>query len=128
MVCRYRLPSEHQPWIHGIHIGEVVEPGDDPATWNGHNSEREYCELARVVPVRYCRRFSCSGCRARHPEGFLQHDGADALTRITEEEAGLSLPAQVLRFIGLEALRNLARAHYPGASDLLAEQDKEVSA
>src|SRR6266581_8825099 len=44
VVCRYRLPGELQPWIHEVHIGEVVEPGDDPAKWNGHNSERYYCE------------------------------------------------------------------------------------
>jgi hypothetical protein len=57
VVCRYRLPSELQPWIHDVHIGEVVEPGDDPAAWNGRNTECEYCELAGVVPVRYCGRF-----------------------------------------------------------------------
>jgi hypothetical protein len=125
VVCRYRLPSELQPWIHDVHIGEVVEPGDDPATWNGHNTEREYCELAGVVPVLYCGRFPCFTCRERYPDGFRQHDSADSLMPITAEDAALPFPAKVLRFVGLEALRNLARSQYPGAAELLAEQEKE---
>jgi hypothetical protein len=124
VVCRYRLPSELQPWLHGVHIGEVVELGDDPATWNGHNSERAYCELAGVVPVLWCGRFPCFTCRQRHPEGFRQHDSTDALIAITEEEPSLPFPAQVLRFVGLEALRNLARSQWPGAAELLARQEE----
>ena len=50
VVCRYRLPSELQPWIHDVHIGEVVEPGDDPAAWNGHNSERSLLREHRQGP------------------------------------------------------------------------------
>jgi hypothetical protein len=127
VVCRYRLPSELQPWIHGVHIGEVVEPGDDPATWNGHNSERDYCELAGVVPVLYCGRHPCFTCRERYPEGFRQHDSADSLIPITTEDAALPFPAKVLRFVGVEALRNLARSQHPGAAELLASH-KEVPA
>jgi len=126
VVCRYRLPSELQPWTGDVHIGEVVEPGDDPATWNGHNSERDYCELAGVVPVLYCGRFPCFTCRERSPEGFRQHDSADSLIAITAEDAALPFPAKVLRFVGLAALRNLARSKCPGAAELLAEQAAEV--
>ena len=121
VVCQYRLPSEVQPWIHGVHIGEVVEPGGDPAQWNRHNSERTYCETTDQVPVLYCARFPCPTCRERHPEGFRQHDAADSLIRITTEEAGLPFPRQVLRFVGAQALRNLAQAKYPGAAEVLAE-------
>jgi hypothetical protein len=121
VVCQYRLPSKIQPWIHGVHIGEVVEPGDDPARWNRHNSERTYCEATGHVPVLYCARFPCSTCYERHPGGFRQHDAADALIRVTAEEAALSFPRQVLRFVGLEALRNLAHSKYPGAAEVLAE-------
>ncbi len=128
VVCQYGLPREVQPWLHDVHIGEVVEPGDDPAAWNGHNSERAYCELAGVVPVLYCARFPCYSCHERYPQGFRQHVGADALIRITAEEATLPFPAKVLRFVSAEALRNLARVKYPGAAELLAEQDKETSA
>jgi hypothetical protein len=128
VVCRYRLPSELQPWIHDVHIGKVYEPGDDPDFWNGHNSERHYCEITGKVPVLYCGRFPCFTCHKRHPGGFRQHDGADSLIRITAEDAALPFPAKVLRLVGLEALRNLARSKYPGASELLAEQEKEVPA
>ena len=128
VVCRYRLPSELQPWIHDVHIGEVVEPGADPAKWNGYNSERYYCEITVTVPVLYCGRFPCFTCRERYPDGFRQHDRADDLIRIRAEDAALPFPAKVLRFVGLEALRNLARSKYPGASELLAEQEKEVPA
>jgi hypothetical protein len=123
VVCRYRLPHEVQPWLHGVHIGEVVEPGDDPAKWNRHNSERTYCETTNHVPVLYCARFPCSTCRERYPEGFRQHDAADALIRITAEEAGMPFPRQVLRFVGTKALRNLVRSKYPGAAEVLAEFD-----
>ncbi len=126
VVSRYRLPSELQPWIHDIHIGEVVEPGDDPATWNGSNSERYYCEIAGLVPVLYCARFPCFYCRETQHEGFRAHDGADSLIRVTPKEAALSFPAKVLRFIGIEALRNLARSKHPGAAELLAEQEERA--
>lgn len=125
VVCKYRLPSELQPWVHRIHIGEVVEPEDDPANWNGRDSERTYCQLAGTVPVHYCRRFSCSDCRSQYPQGFFRYDRAGSLVRITEDDAALPFTGQVLRLIGVTALRNLARANYPGASELLAQQGEE---
>jgi hypothetical protein len=124
VVCRYRLPSELQPWIHDVHIGEVVEPGNDPATWNGHNSERDYCETTGKVAVLYCGRFPCFTCRERYPGGFRQHDAGDALIRVTADDAALPFPGKVLRFVGLEALRNLARSQYPGAAELLARHEE----
>jgi hypothetical protein len=124
VVCRYRLPGELQPWIHDVHIGEVAEPGDDPAAWNGHNSERDYCNLTGKVPVLYCGRFPCFTCRERYPGGFRQQGSADSLIRITAEDASLPFPAKVRRFVGLQALRNLARSKYPGAAELLAAQEE----
>jgi hypothetical protein len=124
VICRYRLPSENQPWIHDVHIGEVVEPGDDPAIWNGHNSEREYCVRTGKVPVLYYGRFHCSTCSQHRPDGWRDYDWADSLNTVTAEDAALPFPAKVLRFVGLEALRNLARSKYPGAAELLAEQSK----
>jgi hypothetical protein len=122
VVCRFRLPSELQPWIHDVHVGEVVEVEDDPANWNGHNSERYYCETTGKVPVLYCGRSSCFTCREQYPGGFVQHDSADALITISAEEAAETFPAKVLRFVGIEALRNLARSQYPGAAELLTAQ------
>jgi len=127
VVCRYRLPSKLQPWLHDVHIGEVVEPGDDPATWNGYNSQRFYCESTGLVPVLYCLRFPCFTCRERYPDGFRQHDSADSLIHITAEEAAMSFPEKVLRFVDLEALRNLANAKHPGAAELLARQEEATS-
>jgi hypothetical protein len=69
VICSYRLPTPHQFWAHGpAWVGEVLEPGDDLAAWNGHNSERTYCQRTGHVPVRYSF-------------GVL-HDRADALMPI----------------------------------------------
>jgi hypothetical protein len=103
VVCEYRMPSVLQPWIHPIYVGTVEEPGDDPARWNGSNSERYYCELTGTVPVRY-------------EGGWRQHDFADRLSRITPEEAAMSHPEKVARFLGQEALANLEQASLPGST------------
>jgi hypothetical protein len=100
VVCRYRMPSVLQPWIHSIYVGTVEEPGDDPALWNGSNSERHYCELTGTVPIRY-------------EGGWRQLDFADRLVRITPEEAALSHQDRVRRFLGEEAYENLIRASLP---------------
>ena len=52
VICTDRMPSALQPWMHEFYVGEVQEPGDDPGAWNGHNSERAYCEAIGKVPVR----------------------------------------------------------------------------
>jgi hypothetical protein len=93
VVCRYRLPSKIQPWVNDVHVGEVVEPGDNPAEWNGHNSERHYCEVTSSVPVLYCGRFACLTCRKLYPDGFRQYDFADSLIPVSAEEATLPFPA-----------------------------------
>jgi hypothetical protein len=73
VVCRYRMPSVLQPWIHSIYVGTVEEPGDDPALWNGSNSERHYPQYfirsrtksskgtQRRHYLRRCRRFPHQG-------------------------------------------------------------------
>jgi hypothetical protein len=102
VVCDYRMPSVQQPWIHPIYVGAIEEPGDDPATWNRHNSERHYCEVTGTVPVCY--------------EGeWRQHDRADSLIRITPEEAAMTHPEKVARFLGQEALANYERASLPSS-------------
>jgi hypothetical protein len=90
VVCAYRMPSALQPWIHPIYVGVVQEPGDDPAAWNGANTERAYCLGTGKVPVRYEGR-------------WLQHDAASALIPITRREATLSHTGKVHRFLGAEA-------------------------
>ncbi len=99
VVCSYRMPSVLQPWIHDIYVGTVEEPGDDPRQWNGHNSERHYCELTGTVPVNYGE--------------FRQHDGADSLTVVTPEEAAMSSADKVRHFLGEEAYENFMRASLP---------------
>lgn len=51
VLCIYRVPSPHQPWLHPIWIGVIEEPSDNPASWNGCNSERAYCELTGKLKV-----------------------------------------------------------------------------
>lgn len=53
VFCLYRMPPLMQPWLGPVWIGEVVEPGDDPKKWNGSNSERQHCEAAGLIKVRY---------------------------------------------------------------------------
>lgn len=53
VICDYRLPCPRQHWLGEIKVGVVIEPGDDPAAWNGRNSERSYCELCGKLPIRY---------------------------------------------------------------------------
>jgi hypothetical protein len=71
VLCYYRLPCPWQHWIHPVWVGVVQEPGDDPASWNGHNSERSYCERCGYLPVLY----------GAHGEtkAFRQHDSIDTL-------------------------------------------------
>ncbi len=110
VICTYRMPSALQPWMHEFYVGVVQEPGDDPGAWNGHNSERAYCEATGRVPVRY---------RA------VAHEPATNLRRITTEEAAMSHPEKVLRFLGEEALRNLVGGGWFGAAELLARHKGE---
>jgi hypothetical protein len=102
VVCSYRLPSPLQPWLGGIHIGRVLEPSDDPAAWNGHHSQRDYCQLTNQVPVAYCQDSPCQACQDEG--GFRQYDHADALTKITAAQAALPLADKIRLFVGQDAL------------------------
>ncbi len=73
VLCCYRLPTPWQHWIHPVHVGVVQEPGDDPAAWNGHNSERHYCTTCGYLPVLY------NGGEGSTDAPFRQHDAADSL-------------------------------------------------
>jgi len=97
-----------------------VEPGDDPAAWNGHNSERDYCQLTNQVPVAYCKDDPCQACQDR--SGFRQYDHADALTKITAEQATLPVADKVRLFLGEEALARYHRALGPWPPDPQGER------
>lgn len=98
VICKYRMCSVTQPWIHEIYVGVVLEPGDNPAQWNGHNSERSYCEQTGKTPVSYDN------------GRFTQHDHTDSLIPITPEQASLSFRDKIGVFLGSEALANYDRA------------------
>ena len=108
VVCAFRLPSPVQPWVGGVHIGRVLEPGDDPADWNGHHSERDYCQLTNRVPVAYYQDDPCGSCQ--QAGGFQQHDPADALTKITAEQAALPVADKIGLFLGEDALARYRRS------------------
>lgn len=97
VLCDYRAPSALQPWLHEFHVGIVAEPTDEPALWNGHNSERHYCELTGCVVVEY--RFG------------RMHERPDALRRITTEEAELDHADKVRRFLGEVAYERLVGSY-----------------
>jgi hypothetical protein len=115
VVCAYRLPSRLQPWVGGVHVGRVLEPGDDPAAWNGHNSERVYCQHTNRVPVAYCHDYPCEVCQDKG--GFCQHDDAGALTRISAEQATLPAADKICLFLGEEALARYRQALGPWPPD-----------
>ena len=96
VVCDYRMPTPWQPWLHEIHVGTVEEPGDDPAAWNGHNSERVYCQDCGYTKVRY--------------DWNVWHERATSLIPITPEQAALPHREKVALFLGPEAARTLDRA------------------
>ena len=115
VVCAYRLPSPIQPWVGGVHVGRVLEPGDDPADWNGHNSERDYCQHTNRVPVAYCQDYPCGTCQQEG--GFQQHDDADALTKIGAEQAALPVADKIRPFLGEDALAHYRHACGPLSPD-----------
>lgn len=119
VVCTYRMPSVHQPWIHPVYIGVIQEPGDDPADWNGKNSERTYCEACEVLPVRYYTNFPYD-----LDDSFLQHDHIEDLVVVTDKQANLSHPEKVLEFLGEEAMRNYNQAMGADYLGYLAEHVK----
>ena len=73
VICRYRMSSE--PPRIPLWIGIIEEPGEDPAEWNGTNSEKYYCTLCKKARVRYT--FG------------IAYDTIETLTPISSEEAAL---------------------------------------
>ena len=53
VICDYRIPAEHQWWVHCIHVGQVMEPSTNLTQWNGRNSEADCCEATGTIPIRY---------------------------------------------------------------------------
>src|SRR5258708_28129445 len=79
VVCTYRLPAPHEyaQWTGPLWVGVVEEPGIDPAQWNKHNSEADYCRICRRTRVRY--------------EFGIMHDFTENLLPITAEQAALAV-------------------------------------
>lgn len=102
VLSRDRLPDISQPWVAPFHVGILEEPEDDPAKWNGENSERYYCEKYGKAKIRYSF-------------GVL-YDRIDALIPITVEQAALSHREKIAQFLGDEALSNYDRTTLPRAT------------
>ncbi len=100
VVCNYRMPSALQPWVAPIWVGIVEEPGNNPAEWNGSNSEQYYCTQHKRARVRY--------------EFGIMHDHIDSLIPITSEQAALSPIELVALFLGEEARACWERVSGPG--------------
>lgn len=96
VVCRYRLPSQQQPWVAPFWIGVIEEPETDATAWNGRNSEAFYCESQKKARVRYASDFMPS---------FVEHDSVSELLPVTREQADLPKREKILLFLGPEALR-----------------------
>lgn len=116
VVCAFRLPSPTQPWVGGVHIGRVLQPDDDPTKQSGHNPERDICELTNRIPVAYCQDYPCCSCQ--QAGGCQQHDPADALTRITAEQAAPPVAEKIGLFLGEDALARYRAAVGPPPSDV----------
>lgn len=99
VINKTRHPSPQQPWMHEVYVGEIEEPGDDPKLWNGHNSERHYCELMGYAKVHY--------------DWGVGHDKWEDLVSITAEQAALTPIEKVYLFIGEEAAETWIRYSSP---------------
>jgi len=104
VLCSYRLPTPWQHWLHPVHVGVVQEPGDDPKTWNGYNSERHYCERCGYLPVQY------NAGEGSIEKAFRQHDTVDSLFpapegktaawMVKDEAEGWALEHRALAYAG----------------------------
>lgn len=74
VLCDYRLPYCVQWWTAPAWVGVIQDVSDDPATWNGSNSEAHYCCLLKYVSVRYLD--------AGHLLGHQQHDSLGHLREL----------------------------------------------
>lgn len=100
VICKYRMPIPHQPWIHPIYIGFVEEPGDDPKVWNERNSERYHCETTGKARVRYYTNWPYE---KDQEHSFVQQDSVTSLVPVSEEIANLNHLEKVRRLLGEEA-------------------------
>lgn len=75
VVCDYRMPYQEQWWVHPFWVGVIEPVSDDPATWNGSNSEAQYCVTCVCVRVRYLP-------GPTDEVGFTQHDSLGHLTQL----------------------------------------------
>jgi hypothetical protein len=95
VICTYRSPCPHQWWIAPWHVGVIEDVSDDPASWNGHNSEAYYCANFLYVKVRYLG--------SSHSAAFTQRDQLASLLPIqfgeplTESPHFGSDPAEAIR-------------------------------
>ena len=103
VVCTYRMPSIHQPWIHDIPLGVIHAPGTDPLAWNGYNSEAYYCAVSGTIPVSY-------------PFGKM-HECVCNLVPVTPEQAALTGRPRVQFFMGAVALWELDRHSHPSREE-----------
>lgn len=55
VTCEYRMPTKLQYWASMVQVGRIEDAGDDPAAWNGGNSEAQYCVNLGKVRVLYVR-------------------------------------------------------------------------
>jgi hypothetical protein len=102
VICVNRLPSPLKPWENPIWIGVVEEPGTDPSRWSGRYSEAAFCKFSKRRRVRY-----------RNPDDandtFVQHDKADSLIVLNEDEAKLAGLDAIRHFLGLVAAHQYQR-------------------
>jgi hypothetical protein len=102
VICTNRLPSPLRPWENPIWIGVIEEPGTDPSRWSGRYSEAAFCKFSKRRRVRY-----------RNPDdandSFVQHDKADSLIVLSEDEAKLSGLDAIRHFLGLVAAHQYER-------------------
>ena len=65
VVCQYRQPSNIQWWIHPFWVGVIEDASTDKESWNGKNSESEFCVIVKSVKVRYLPSGSMAGFTER---------------------------------------------------------------
>lgn len=93
-----RSPDEFQPWIHPFWFGIVVEPGASREVWNGHNSERYYCETNGKTSVLY-------------DFGGHYHENSEYLRMVTPEQEVAPFRDQLALWVSEKATENYDRSH-----------------
>lgn len=88
VICEYRIPRAHQPWIGKFHIGTIEIP-DPREPESGIWSEAKLCDFSHKSKVIY-------------PFG-VQLDYTENLIALTQEQAELSHKELVRLFLGEDA-------------------------